>query len=103
MAGCSMAQHIARIESEDGKKFTDILFELAASGESKSSSAEILDIPQTTLCKWLRNNPQCIEWPAKNSSNGFMENVRNSTPARQAARLINLKLSCNHKLKESRP
>lgn len=97
MAGYSMQQHIARVEREESKPFLAVLRELAAGGESKSSAAEILDIPQTTLCRWLRINPQCIGWPAKNSSNGFMENVRNSTPARQAARLRNLKLSHNHK------
>ena len=97
MAGYSIQQHIARVEREEGKPFLAILKELAADGESKSSAAEILDIPQTTLCRWLRINPQCIGWPAKNASNGFMSNVMNNTPARQAARLRNLKLSCNHK------
>lgn len=97
MAGYSMQQHIARVEQEEGKSFFSVLLELALSGESKSSSAEILDIPQTTLCRWLRINPQQINWPAANQSNGARANVMNSTPARQAARLRNLKLSCNHK------
>lgn len=96
MAGYSMHQHIARVEREEGKPFLAVLKELAAGGESKSSTAEILDIPQTTLCRWLRINPQCIKWPAKNSSNGFMSNVRNNTPARQAARLRNLSTTRNH-------
>jgi hypothetical protein len=97
MAGYSMQQHIARVEREEGKSFFGVLLELALSGESKSSAAEMLDIPQTTLCKWLRDNPQCIKWPAKNNSNGFKANVMNNTPARQAARLRNLKLTRNHK------
>lgn len=95
MAGYSMQQHIARVEREERKTFLAVLKELAADGESKSSAAEMLDIPQTTLCRWLRINPQRIAWPAKNSSNGFMENVRNNTPARQTARLRNLTLSAN--------
>lgn len=95
MAGYSMQQHIARVEQENGEPFLTILQDLAAAGESKSSAAGMLDIPQTTFCKWLRDNPQNVEWPAKNSSNGFMSNVMNNTPARQAARLRNLKLSAN--------
>lgn len=93
MAGYSMKQHIERVERQELMPFLSVLKGLAADGESKSAAAGILDIPQTTLCKWLRDNPQGIEWPAKNASNGFMENVRNNTPARQAARLRNLGLA----------
>jgi hypothetical protein len=85
------AGHIAKVEEEEGKPFLEVLRELASEGESKSSSAAILDIPQESLCKWLRNNPQPVEWPKKNQSTACKANVKNDTPARQAARLQNLR------------
>lgn len=99
MPGLHIVEHIMRVEREEGKTFLEVLKELAASGESKSSSAEILEIPQPSLCKWLRNSidPQVqqIGWPKAGQSNGFMANVLNNTPARQAARLRNLGLRQN--------
>lgn len=88
-----MHQHIARVEHEESKGFLVVLEELAKSGESKSGAAAILDIPQTTFCAWLRKGKMkgnhlyaAIEWPTKNSCNGFYSNVMNQTPARVAAR-----------------
>lgn len=95
MIGQFMHQHIARVELEEGKPFFDVLKELAESGESKSSAAVLLDIPQTTLCRWLRIGQNVafldITWPAKNASNGFYANVKNRTPARLVASNQNLK------------
>lgn len=101
MAGVYMQQHIARIEAEEEKPFYEVLKELARGGESKSSAAVMLDLPQTTFCAWLRRQPAIdteIRWPAKGQSNGFYANVTTNTPARQAARLRNLALSPSHKI-----
>lgn len=101
MAGYFMHQHIARIEREEGRSFTTVLARLARDGESKSSAATLLDIPQTTFCAWLRRTKDkyvlAISWPAKGQSNGFRGNVETNTPARQAARLRNLALTCTHR------
>lgn len=87
---------VAQIEEEEGQSFFEVLSDLAASGESKSSTASMLGLPQTTLCQYLRNvGPPFSEiaWPKKGQSNGFMANVTNNTAARQAARLRNLSLT----------
>lgn len=100
MAGLTMHQHITRVEHEEGKSFLSVLEELAKSGESKSGAAAILDIPQTTLCGWLRKGKMkashlyaAIEWPAKNACNGFYSNVQTRTPARLAASRRNIGLA----------
>lgn len=91
-----MHQHISRIERESGENFTAVLVRLARDGESKSSAAVLLDIPQTTFCAWLRRTKDkyilAISWPVKGQSNGFRGNVETDTPARKAARLRNLLL-----------
>lgn len=101
MAGVSMKDHIDRVEKQEGKLFTAVLYEIAKSGESKSATAELLDIPQTTFCAWVRRlDPHLsdfVSWPAKGKSNGFRGNVETNTPARKAARLRNLALTCTHK------
>jgi hypothetical protein len=100
MARVLMKDHINRVEAEEGKTFCEVLKEFAKGGESKSSTATILDLPQTTFCAWLRRQPAInaeISWPAKGQTNGFYANVATNTPARQAARLRNLALSPSHK------
>lgn len=101
MAGVSMKDHIDRVEKQEGKLFTAVLYEIAKSGESKSATAELLDIPQTTFCAWVRRlDPHLsdfVGWPAKGKSNGFRGNVETNTPARKAARLQNLALTRTHK------
>ena len=102
MAGYFMHQRIMRIEREEDKSFTTVLAQLARNGESKSSAAILLDIPQTTFCAWLRRTKDkyvlAINWPDKGQSNGFRANVETNTPARAAARLRNLSLTHTHKL-----
>lgn len=101
MAGYFMHQHIERIERESSESFTTVLARLACDGESKSSAAMLLDIPQTTFCAWLRRTRDkyvlAISWPVKGQSNGFRGNVETDTPARKAARLRNLSLTRTHK------
>lgn len=101
MAGYFMYQHIERVEREEGKEFAAVLALLANSGESKSSVAELLGIPQTTFCAWLRQTKDkyilAISWPVKGQSNGFRGNVETNTPARKAARLRNISLTRTHK------
>lgn len=101
MAGYFMHQHIERTERESGESFTTILTRLARDGESKSSTAILLDIPQTTFCAWLRRTKDkyilAINWPVKGTSNGFRGNVETNTPARKEARLRNLSLTRTHK------
>lgn len=101
MAGYFMSRHIDRVERESGESFITVLARLARDGESKSSTAMLLDIPQTTFCAWLRRTKDkyvlAISWPKKGQSNGFRGNVETNTPARQAARLRNLALTCRHK------
>lgn len=100
MAGYFMRQHIERVEREEGRGFIAVLLSLAKDGESKSSAAEILDIPQTTLCHWLRKSDsvyvKAIPWPAKGKSNGFRSNVETRTPARLQASLRNIKKTRTH-------
>lgn len=99
MAGTFIQEYIARIENEEGKPFCEVLKEFANSGESRSSTAAMLGLPQTTFCAWLKRQPEIdaeIGWPSKGQTNGFYANVATNTPARQAARLRNLKLTANH-------
>lgn len=101
MASISMNDHIDRVETQEGKLFIEVLCEMAKSGESKSATAELLDIPQTTFCAWVRRlDPHLsdfVGWPTKGQSNGFRGNVETNTPARKAARLRNLALTRAHK------
>ena len=67
---------IAAIEAEYGEPFREIVEGYAADGESRTSTAAILDIPGATFRRWLTKQDG-IEWRKPTDTNPWRDGNKN--------------------------
>ena len=80
-------ERIAAIEAEFGEPIMDLLRGFAADGESRTSTAEILNVPASTFRRWLHTQ-EPIDWPPTNAGNAWLNanRTKDQTNAVEAAR-----------------
>ena len=76
MRRTAMDTHIARVEAEYGEPFLEIVKGYADDGESRTSTAAILDIPGATFRRWLTKQDG-IEWRKPTDTNPWRDGNKN--------------------------
>lgn len=78
---------ISAIEAEFGEPILDLVRGFAADGESRSTTAELLNVPRSTFCRWLMTQPP-IDWPPTNAGNAWLvaNRTKDTTRMIEAAR-----------------